>query len=237
MPTTKNVNLANNDISEYVYSVQINTGFGSDPFRRVAYVGSCTLIVDNSDREFTPNNSNSLLYNVLKPYAWLYITATLQIGDQFYQHPLFEGYVQTITPNDDNTFRATLYAVDYMGVLQAAKIRIPLIETKYTGDAISRIVNMAFNASPAGGTITFNDLPANNNTVTVGTRTYTFKTTLTGAAYEVLIAGTVNGQAIYLARAINTAQTGVGTQYTAATTKHPTVTAAASAGVVTVTAG
>jgi hypothetical protein len=66
--------------------------------------------------------------------------------------------------------------------------------------------------------------PANNETVTLGTRTYTFKTTLTGAANEVLIGASAAIALDNLKAAVNKAPGG-GTTYSAATAQHEQVEA------------
>jgi len=85
----------------------------------------------------------------------------------------------------------------------------------------------------ATGTLTGSNTTnvSNNDTVTIGAVTYTFKTSLTASttANEVLIAGSGNSDSslLNLIRAIN--QTGTpGTDYGSATVIHPTVTAASS---------
>jgi hypothetical protein len=76
-------------------------------------------------------------------------------------------------------------------------------------------------------TLTSTGTAGNNETVTVGNRTYTFKTALTGAANEVLIGADAAASIQNLKDAIN--RTGTpGTQYSAATVRHPDVTAGAS---------
>ena len=81
----------------------------------------------------------------------------------------------------------------------------------------------------ATGTLTLTADAGNNETVTIGTTVYTFKTALTPAAYEVLISGTASGTIDNLIAAINRAA-GEGTTYGAGTVRHPDVTAAAGAG-------
>lgn len=62
--------------------------------------------------------------------------------------------------------------------------------------------------------------PANNNTVTIGSVVYTYKTTLTPAANEVLIGGSALAAFQNLQSAINLTGT-IGTDYGAGTTRHP----------------
>jgi len=80
-------------------------------------------------------------------------------------------------------------------------------------------------------TLTYTALPTNNDTITVGQKTgpltavYTWKTTLTGAAFEVLIGATVAASLANLAAAI-IAGAGSGTLYGTGTTANISVSAA-----------
>lgn len=76
----------------------------------------------------------------------------------------------------------------------------------------------------ATGVLTFADNAANGETVTIGTKVYTFQTVLTNVDGNVLIGGTVGASIENLVAAI-TLGAGAGVTYAAATTLHPTVTA------------
>ena len=69
----------------------------------------------------------------------------------------------------------------------------------------------------AHGTLTFSGNAAANDTVTVGTKTYTFVSTLSGSANEVLIGGTTAQSILNLQAAINAAPGGAGVAYGAGT--------------------
>lgn len=83
---------------------------------------------------------------------------------------------------------------------------------------------------PATGILTLTANASNNNTVTVGTKdgtiaaVYTFKTVLTGAAFEVFIDTTIQNTLQNLFNAIN-AGAGAGTKYGTGTTSNFDVTA------------
>lgn len=85
-------------------------------------------------------------------------------------------------------------------------------------------------AVAATGTLTFSGTAANNETVTIGSRTYTFKTTLTASttANEVLIGANNTASRNNLIAAIN-GDAGAGTTYGSQTAPHIDVTAAAGA--------
>lgn len=74
----------------------------------------------------------------------------------------------------------------------------------------------------ATGTLTSTGAISNNETVVIGGVIYTFKTTLTGAAFEVLIGGSAAAALTNLKAAINLTGT-IGVDYGTGTTKHPTV--------------
>lgn len=90
----------------------------------------------------------------------------------------------------------------------------------------------------ATGTLTdATALPANGDTVTVNGKVYTFQTVLTEVDGNVKIGATVAATMINLRNAINRNNVGVaGTDFAAATTAHPSVTATSTATTVAVSA-
>jgi hypothetical protein len=88
----------------------------------------------------------------------------------------------------------------------------------------------------ASQTGTFTGNPSNNQTVTIDGKVYTFKTTLTGAADEVLIGANAAAQASNLADAINDNSANEGATYGTGTVAHTTVTASVNSGTITITA-
>lgn len=94
-------------------------------------------------------------------------------------------------------------------------------------------VSVFQNGIAGAGNIVVNSLPANNDTLQLGvtgfTRTYTFKTSLTGSANEVKIAASINAQATNIYEALD-AGSGAGTDYGTGTTAHADIVAAAPVG-------
>lgn len=80
-------------------------------------------------------------------------------------------------------------------------------------------------AQAAAGLLTFSANPDHGDTVTIGTRVYTFKSALTGAADEVLIGADLPASIAALVAALAGASQGKGTLYTAATAAHAAVLA------------
>jgi hypothetical protein len=84
----------------------------------------------------------------------------------------------------------------------------------------------------ATGTLTLTGNAVNNQTVTIGSTVYTFKTTLSvgpAVAYEILIGVAATNTLDNLIAAMNSSA-GIGTTYSTGTLLHPTVSAAAGAG-------
>lgn len=85
-------------------------------------------------------------------------------------------------------------------------------------------VDVSAGGAKAVGTLTSSGTISNNDTVTIDSVVYTFKTALTGAVREVLIGANAAAALDNLKSAIN-ASAGAGTTYGTGTTAHPTVTA------------
>ena len=90
----------------------------------------------------------------------------------------------------------------------------------------------------ATGALTYQtaDNPVANDTATIGGTTYTFVTTLTGAANQVLIGSSTSQSVANLAAAVNATSGGAGIAYSAGTTANTNVYASAAGNVLTVTA-
>lgn len=100
--------------------------------------------------------------------------------------------------------------------------------TACAGGAVSLFQqDVVIGGARATGSITNSTgVPANNNTVVIGGRTYTFKTAITASADDVLIGASITASMQNLIDAVNGTGTS-GVQYSAATTKNPMVSAKA----------
>jgi hypothetical protein len=89
--------------------------------------------------------------------------------------------------------------------------------------------------SQASGTLTFTGQPSDGDTVTIGSQTYTFKTTLTPTAGEVLIGGSQAAAQANLMAAINAAN-GSGSLWAAGLSRNPDIFATNIGSTIVVTA-
>jgi len=94
-------------------------------------------------------------------------------------------------------------------------------------DLTATVRNLPGRAVAATQVLTSTGTFANNETVVIGGKTYTFQTTLTNVDGNVLIGANAAASIANLAAAI-TLGAGAGTTYAAAMTAHPTVTVSAS---------
>lgn len=102
-------------------------------------------------------------------------------------------------------------------------------EKKFRLTADTQVLIAFAEVTYATGVLTFTGVAVNNDTVVLGSKTYTFKDTLTGAANEVLVELTASDAIDNLIAAI-TAGAGAGTKYGTGTTANTSATAAAGAG-------
>jgi hypothetical protein len=95
-----------------------------------------------------------------------------------------------------------------------------------SGKTVSLNESSPVNAVKATGTVDFSDLPANGNTLKIGSKTYTFKTALSTeptVPNEILIGTTVADQLIHLGEAINGEAIAEGTDFSTGTTANDDV--------------
>jgi hypothetical protein len=207
---------AGDDISAYVENYDIQLGNPSPgPLALSASAGQCILSLNNTDKRFSPANTSS-------PYAPNLVPGRpvrIQVSDGTTTWIIFRGFTRSFGA-DNSVYgprKATIECVDYLRVLQDSLISIPLQENISSDLLIRHIVNTALLAPAATGKITLSVTPSNNDTVATNGTTYTYKTSLSGAANEILInslLGTLNNT--YLA--FNNS-TGAGVSYGSNTTR------------------
>jgi len=221
------------NITAYTKSVSCTLGI-TRPDENMAFTGTCTLTLNNADRRFSPLYSSSPYYGNLVGGKPVKVTVT-QSGSTY---TIWTGYTRQIkvTAGQYKAREATIECVDIMARLQDEMIAIPLQENVSASTLLKHVVNTAMKSAVATGTLTIAaGNAANNDTVTINTTVYTFKTTLTGAANEVKIGSANTDTCNNLAAAINLAD-GAGTTYGSVTTRIGIVTASVASNVVTFTA-
>lgn len=135
-----------------------------------------------------------------------------------------------ITTGDNPPLVAVAYPVGADVVLEALQV--------VGFDGAGNIVPAEYAATAgakATGALTLTDTGSDDETVTIGSRVYTLKTALTGAADEVLIGASATATALNLKNAINADEATEGVTH-GSTEDHPSVVATSAAGVLTVTA-
>lgn len=222
----------NDDISAYYKGLDIITGI-TQADSNVASVGTVQITLQNTTRRFTPNYSAGPLYGKLLPGKPIRIQATAYGVTS----TIFRGFTTNIVvkAGQYKSRECTLEAQDYLGRMQQQDISLPLLENIASDVLVKHAINQALIAATASGTITLTANPANTNTVTINGTVYTFKTSLGGSAFEILIGAANTDTASNLAAAINLAD-GSGTTYGSSTTRLGIITASASSNVVTLTA-
>lgn len=210
------------DITEYVKSFDISIGI-QDPMALVANVGNCSLLVDNSQRVFTPSNTASPLFGKIVPNTKVECFADT--------HRIFLGYVRKVVPQSGKygTREAVLECEDRLSLLQSSSLTMPIQENIQSSELVKKVLARASNTAVAKGSIGYklNDVTqvSENDTVTINGTTYRFKETPV-QANDVLRAAPNDrvGQLDFLAAAINGGQ-GAGQKYFSGSTQPKDVVA------------
>lgn len=221
------------NITAYTKNLSCTLGI-TRPDELVAYTGTLTVTLNNADRRFSPLYASGAYYGNLVGGKPVKVTVT-QSGSTY---TIWTGYTRQfkVTTGQYAAREATMECVDFMARLQDEMIAIPLQENVTASTLLKHIVNTTAKSAVATGTLTIAvGNAADGNTVTINTTAYTFKTSLTGAGFEVLIGSANTDTANNLAAAINLAD-GAGTTYGSVTTKIGIVSASAASNIVTFTA-
>lgn len=208
---------------------ELTRGLGDDPLARVADVGTCTLVVDNSDRQYSPLNAAGPHYGKLVPGKPVQVNAT----DGVSTWTLFTGVTKAFRPDalQYGTRLCTIECEDVLGRLQAMGVSIPVFKDR-TADFLAGVVAAAADptATRAGGGYDYAATTiSDGDTFSVGRgptvkETYTFRSVLTATPNEVKIEATKAATVSNLVAAIINSS-GAGTRYSTGTRKSDLVTA------------
>lgn len=211
------------DISAYIKEVQIQQG-ASNELTLVASVGTASLTLNNEDFRFSPAKTTGPYYGKLmarKPIRIRWIEGSTA-------YPLMLGYITDIVPQGGIqgqiiSSECKIQLEDVMGLLQG-NISLPIQASKTADFLILAAINAALNAPAATNTLEWINSASNTQTVTINGVTFTLVYTLTATPNQVLLQGRLDDTMFALVAAINGAE-GVGTLYSAGSTKVPNVTA------------
>lgn len=220
------------EISAYVKTASWKAGIW-DRLENVARVGQCSVVLDNSDRRFSPDNAAGPYYGKFKPGLPIKITAT----DGATEWPVFRGVVIGFQADagDKGRREARVTGEDFIGVLSRRALSLPLRQSITPDAALKLITSAAFRSGRATGRVTLDGNPLEADTLTIGGVTYAFTNGALQSNHWVQIGSTPTYTAMNLAACINAAQTHTRQGYEAdvvygdngATVKHPDVTASA----------
>lgn len=210
------------DITEYVKSVNIRLGVQDYLNSRVASVGSCSLVLDNSTKRFSPDSAVSRLYWEIRLFAPVRVDVTNGAATW----TLFNGRLKSIQidPGITGTWEATYECEDLLGVLQSHLLSLPVQENATSDSLIKKILAESFRGSKAACEAHFAGNPQNGETLTINDVTYQFKTALTSAPNEVAIGATYRDTMENLKAAINS-EGQAGVNYSAGTSRPSSVRA------------
>jgi hypothetical protein len=177
-----------------------------------------TVVPSLANFETNPTNLESDLNNLRSK---LYQLQKNQTGGDWFSSLVVPSALDAGSARGVDGLNSDLHALERKRVLVAA---VSLADVTVAASTV------------ASGTLTLTANAANNETVTVGTKTYTFQTALTNVNGNVLIGASASDSLDNLIAAINLGA-GSGTLYAAATTANGLASAAAGAGdTMTVTA-
>jgi hypothetical protein len=188
--------------------------------------------IRQDDQIAASNTSDGGYGDAVAPSLANYQTAPADLLDDLNNVRSMISYLKDIQAGnwyDVQTAPSSLEAGTLRGV-DSLNVGLHAVEKKRVMREVYQLVDMAVPANAfATGVLTLSANVAPGNTVTTGTKTYTFTSPLGGSPGDVLIGATASDSIDNLVAAINLAA-GAGTLYNAGTTANGFVSAAAGAG-------
>jgi len=213
---TPDFTTAIDNISSYVKDITTNIGV-QDPLEHMAYVGTCTLLLNNTSQRFSPFYANSPLYGKLKPGR----PVRIDISDGVTTWVLFRGKTVSLSVQAGalGPREASLECQDALGHMQNEYINLQTLTNIRSDTLIRHVINAALKAAVATATVTLDAVPNANDTLVLGdgTSTYTAKwVAAPAAANDVDIGADIYECGDNLSQWINKG-TGEGTAYYSST--------------------
>lgn len=192
----------------------------------VAQVGALKFTLRNETKLFSPGNSSSALFGLIKTDIKVKIIETVNFTDQAGNHAsgtytIFYGYIRTITPKSGVTSARTIDfdCEDAIGFLQRTKKSFPLQYNQRADQIIQGLVSTALGA-PANTlilTIAIGHNPSNGDTLTLnlpnGTFVLTFTTTSPATVANTILIGATGAVTVANIQAAVTGNAGLNTLY------------------------
>jgi len=199
-------------VSLYCQSLDLTLG-KSDPLQLVDDIGVCKITLDNTDKRFSPGYTGSPYYPNFTEKRLVKCTVTNNITG--ITRTIFLGRISNINP-DAGVYGAKHCMIECETLLvdlrDGENVAIPVQFNKTSDYLIKQVVNEGLISPSASGTINLSTQPANNATQVIDNQTYTYKTSLSGAANEILIGVSVYATLANLIAASN-GDIGAGTTY------------------------
>lgn len=178
------------DITAYRRSV--NPRIGGQTGQRMARVGTCKITVNNSTTYFSPRRAFGPYGGKLLPMKPVKVTAT----DGTTTWTVFSGWTKAIraTPDKHGERKAEIECHDWIGVIQASNLDIPLRENVRSDQLILDILNYVLKAPIASSVFSVTANPANNDIVAVAGKAYRLRTSMATANDIQIGASTASGR-------------------------------------------
>lgn len=178
------------EITQYRQGVDIR--IGGQPGSLMARVGTCAITVNNASTYFSPRRQFGPYAGKLLPMKPVKVTAT----DGTTTWTVFTGWTRKFTPMPDRRGerKAKIECFDWLGVVQAANLDIPLCEDISSSQLALHVLNYALKAPIATAVYSVTANLADGDTVGINGTTYTAKTTPAAANHVQIGSSAASGR-------------------------------------------